>query len=71
MQDISTAMIDGSRLKVAREAIGLSQGEVARKIGVNKQTISSYENGHGKPSADIFLRLCLLYKIDARHLSAA
>lgn len=68
MNDLTKAEIDGARLKIARESVGLSQSQVASKIGINKQTISSYENNHGNPSADILLRLCMLYKIDARNL---
>lgn len=62
-------MVNGEQLKIARETIGLTQEQVASKVGVNKQTISSYENGHGWPSANVFLRLCMLYGIDARNLA--
>jgi transcriptional regulator with XRE-family HTH domain len=68
MNNLHRAVINGERLKAARELIGLTQQEVAARVGVNKQTISSYENDHGKPSVDVFLRLCVLYNLDARNL---
>jgi transcriptional regulator with XRE-family HTH domain len=71
MRDLTKTTINGEQLKIAREIAGLTQHEVAVKIGVNKQTISSYENGHGFPSANVFLRLCMLYGIDARNFATA
>ena len=33
-----------------REALGLTQEEFAREVGVSFTTVSRWENGHGKPS---------------------
>lgn len=41
----------GNRLKVARAEKNLSQEELARLIGVTRQTISSVETGQYCPSA--------------------
>jgi len=41
----------GNRLKVARAERNLSQGELARLVGVTRQTISSIETGQYCPSA--------------------
>lgn len=68
MQNINKATINGDMLRIARETAGLTQQEVADKIGVKKQTVSNYECGEGFPSGNVFLRLCMLYKIDARHV---
>jgi len=38
-------------LRSLREALGLTQQELARKIGVNKLTISRWERGELRPSA--------------------
>ena len=35
-----------NRLKVARAERGLSQGDLAKLVGVSRQTISSIETGH-------------------------
>ncbi len=41
----------GNRLKVARAEKNLSQEELARLVGVTRQTISSVETGQYCPSA--------------------
>ena len=38
------------RLTNLREKIGLSQSEVARRLGVNRTTINAYEQNEIKPS---------------------
>jgi transcriptional regulator with XRE-family HTH domain len=35
----------GARIRKARERLGISQGELARRLGKSQNTISSYENG--------------------------
>ena len=41
----------GNRLKVARAEHGISQEELARAVGVTRQTISSIETATYTPSA--------------------
>ena len=50
-----------NRLRVARAELGLSQDQLARLVGVTRQTISSIENQQYVPSA-------LLAFLLARHL---
>lgn len=38
-----------NRIKTAREAAHLSQGDLAEKLGVTRQTISAYERGQREP----------------------
>ena len=46
-----------NRLRVARAEHDLSQGELARSVGVSRQTISSIETGQYCPSTVLALRL--------------
>lgn len=46
-----------NRLKVARAELNLSQDELARLVGVTRQTISSIETGQYVPSALLAFRL--------------
>lgn len=47
-------MIFGERLKELRESQGISQSELARRIGVSRSAICNYENGRReKPSAPV------------------
>ena len=48
-----------NRLKVARAERGLSQGELARLVGVSRQTISSIETGQFNPTAKLALVLSI------------
>ena len=46
-----------NRLKVARAERGLSQDQLARLVGVTRQTISSIETGLYSPSALLAFQL--------------
>lgn len=49
----------GNRLRVARAEGSLSQGELAARVGVTRQTISSIETGQYCPSALLALQLAV------------
>jgi transcriptional regulator with XRE-family HTH domain len=44
-KSLSAAELRGVRLKFARNLLGLSQAEVAARLGVSRQTVSGWENG--------------------------
>ncbi len=48
-----------NRIKEVRQARGYSQGELARLVGVSRNTISSIETGQFGPSAKLALILCV------------
>lgn len=48
-----------NNLKAARGEKGLSQGELAKLVGVSRQTISSIETGQFSPTAKLALLLCV------------
>jgi len=48
-----------NNLKTARSEKGLSQGELAKMVGVSRQTICSIENGQFNPTAKLALILCI------------
>ena len=47
----------GTRLRVARAELHLSQEQLGRSVGVSRQTISSIETGQYCPSTLLALRL--------------
>lgn len=47
----------GQRIKELRIECGLTQKELANKIGAAQNTISQYENGTAKASIEIIVRL--------------
>ncbi len=48
-----------NRLRVARAEKKISQGELAKMVGVSRQTICSIETGQFCPTAKLALLLCL------------
>ena len=46
------------KMKAARAAVDLSQDELARKIGVTRQTISAVENGDYNPTINLCIAIC-------------
>lgn len=55
-------------LKAARVNAGLDQSDVARKLGVNIATVSSWETGKTRPSLENFRKLCKLYDWPEEHI---
>ena len=48
-----------NRLAEARKQQGLSQSELAKLVGVSRNTISSIETGQFNPTAKLALILCI------------
>ncbi|WP_415596383.1 helix-turn-helix transcriptional regulator [Liquorilactobacillus hordei] len=48
-----------NRLKVARAEKRLNQSQLAKLVGVSRQTISNIETGEFVPSAKLALLLCI------------
>jgi len=51
------------RLRMAREMAGLSQAQVALKLGVHRPTVSQIEAGRRKVSAEELVQLSQLYEV--------
>ena len=50
-------------LKTARVAAGMTQGEVAEKLGVSLASVCHWERGRRAPKVTTFFRLCELYRV--------
>ncbi len=48
----------GNRIRKYREMCGLSQKELADKIGVSNSRVSNWEQGINRPDADIIAEIC-------------
>ena len=48
-----------NHLALARKEKGLSQAELAKLVGVSRNTISSIETGQFEPTAKLALLLCV------------
>ena len=54
----------GARLKAAREAIGLSQADLAIKVGKQAQAVSRYELGGSTPNIGTIAHLAKVLKVE-------
>ena len=51
-----------NRVKIARVGVGLTQQQLAEKIGVTRQTISLIEKGKYNPTLKLCLEICYAVK---------
>ena len=58
----------GLRLKQLREKHNLSQSQVAKRLGITRAAISSYENNVSLPSVNVLAELALLYRVSTDYL---
>lgn len=57
-----------NRLKKYREQHGWSQGELARRLGVTRQTINAVETDKYDPSLPLALRMSKLFDVPVPEL---
>lgn len=58
----------GSRIKERREAVGITQEELAAILGVSKGAVGNYESGHSYPKIDNMILLFKALKTDANYI---
>ena len=62
-------MVDlGNKLKQLRIDKGFSQSELARRVGITKSMISSYENSMRLPSYDVLIELVRCFHVSTDYL---
>ena len=57
-----------NRVRDHREKAGWSQGELARRLGVSRQTINAVETDKYDPSLPLALRMARLFGLVVREL---
>ena len=57
-----------NRVKAWRETLGWSQGELARRLGVSRQTINAVETDKYDPSLPLALRMAKLFAVPVDQL---
>ncbi len=62
-------MVDCSeKLKSLRETRGMTQLQVANRIGVSKTMVSAYETASKAPSVEVLIRLSRLFGVSVDYL---
>ena len=52
-----------TRLREIREAAGINQPQLAERLGVSQQTLSTYERGTRELPMDVLGTLCRIFRI--------
>lgn len=58
----------GKRLRERRLELGMSQGDLARRLGVSSAAVSNYESGQNAVREDVLLKMFLVLDIDPNYL---
>ncbi|MBQ8134688.1 MAG: helix-turn-helix transcriptional regulator [Clostridia bacterium] len=58
----------GSKIKELRKRSGMTQAELAGKLGISSSAVGMYEQGRREPDNDTMLRLCNVFDISADDL---
>ena len=56
------------RIKILREEKGISQAELAKRLGVNRSIVSAYENQTRLPSIQMLSKLSYLFNVSIEYL---
>lgn len=59
------SMVTGEKIRSLRKMRGWSQGELAGRIGVSRQTVSKWELESAAPDAGNIAKLCTVFEISA------
>lgn len=62
-------MTFSDKIKIAREAAGLTQTELGEKVGVSKRTIASYESQGASARKSTLEKLARVLKVSVTYLS--
>lgn len=58
----------GEKLKMARKEKGLTQREMATRLGLSYSTYSNYENNYREPGSDVIDKACAILGISIKEL---
>ncbi len=58
----------GDQIRLLRQAQGMKQEQLGKKLGVSKQSVSNWENGNIMPSIELLVRLADCFGVSTDYL---
>ena len=58
----------GNHIKIRRKELRIKQAELAEKLNISNNHMSSIENGRQKPSLDVFIQICNVLNVTPDYL---
>lgn len=58
----------GARLKALRTKKGLTQSELAKKLGISTSAVGMYEQGRREPDSRLLKKICELFSVSTDYL---
>ncbi len=58
----------GTRIKLLREAAGLSQAELARKLSISRSSVNAWESGLSAPTAVNIIEMAKLFHCSSDYI---
>lgn len=58
----------GSKIKELRKNNGMTQSELAEKLGISASAVGMYEQGRREPDSDMILKLCEVFGTSTDYL---
>ncbi len=56
------------RIRLLRQARNMSQVELAKRLGVTKQSVSNWENDHIQPSIEMLVKLAAIFSVSTDYM---
>lgn len=58
----------GNKIKELRKEVGMTQSELAARLGISSSAVGMYEQGRREPDNDMILRLCSVFGVTSDSL---
>ena len=58
----------GQKIRALRISKGLTQGALAKLLGVSPSTVGMYEQGRRKPDGNMLIKLCEVFSVTSDSL---
>lgn len=56
------------RIRLLRQARNMSQVELAKRLGVTKQSVSNWENDNIQPSIEMLVKLAAIFSVSTDYM---